>query len=69
MRSIGFFPVLIMMLVVFAVIWFPWSRIFSKAGYSPWLCLTMFVPLVNLVALYWFAFSEWPALRRGAPSA
>jgi hypothetical protein len=28
----------------------------------------MFVPLVNFIVLFWFAFSEWPALRRGASS-
>ena len=42
------------------VIALPCSRIFAKAGHSPWLCLTLFVPLVNLIILFWFAFSTWP---------
>jgi len=64
MGGLGF-PELIVILVMIVVIWLPWSRIFSKAGYSPWLSLTIFVPLVNLIVLFWFAFSEWPILRRG----
>ncbi len=40
-----------------------YSRIFSKAGYSPWLCLLMIVPLVNLILIIWFAFAEWPVSR------
>lgn len=35
--------------------WFIWK----KAGFSPWLSLLMFVPLVNLVMLYVLAFSQW----------
>jgi len=38
MRSIGL-PELIVILVVVVLFWLPWSRIFSKAGYSPWLAL------------------------------
>jgi len=40
------------------------GRIFSKAGYSRWLGLTMVIPLVNLVVLVWFAFADWPATRK-----
>ncbi len=38
----------------------PWFKIFSKAGHPPILSLTMFVPLLNLLVLWWFAFSTWP---------
>jgi hypothetical protein len=54
----------IAILFVAAVICLPWIRIFSKAGYSAWLSLTMFVPFLNLIVVIWFAFSDWPALRR-----
>ncbi len=67
MSSLGI-PEQIAILLVAAAIWLPWIRIFSKAGYSAWLSLVMFVPLVNLAAIFWFAFSEWPALRRETPS-
>ena len=43
------------------------AKIISKAGYSPWFVLLAFVPLVNLVMFFVFAFSDWPVnkeLRR-----
>ena len=53
-------------LVMILVILLPWSKILSKAGYSGWLALLMFVPGANLILLFWFAFAEWPVLRRGS---
>gem|GEM_PF-1327298 len=35
-------------------------RIASKAGYNGALSLLMLVPVVNLLVLLLFAFSEWP---------
>jgi hypothetical protein len=69
MDSIGFPELIVILAVGEVVVVWPWSRIFSKAGYSPWLSLTAVVPLVNFVVLFWFAYSEWPVLRRGAPPA
>lgn len=37
----------------------PYWFIFKKAGFSPWLCILMFLPLVNLIVLYVVAFSQW----------
>ena|SRR5688572_32628187 len=37
-----------------------WGMIFSKAGYSFWFALLMFVPLANLIWLLIFALSKWP---------
>jgi uncharacterized membrane protein YhaH (DUF805 family) len=59
---------------LFAVVIVAYAKIFSKAGHSGWLCLTMLVPLVNLVVLIWFGFSKWPieteleSLRTGSHS-
>jgi hypothetical protein len=72
-KSIGF-PELA---VIFIVIFMPWvwGKILSKAGYSGWLGITFLIPLVNLIVLCWFAFSEWPVrseltrLRQTAPSS
>src|ERR1019366_7049753 len=36
------------------------AKIISKAGYSAWFVLLAFVPLVNLVMFFVFAFSDWP---------
>jgi uncharacterized membrane protein YhaH (DUF805 family) len=55
---------LLILFVMLAVILFPWWKIFSKAGYSGWLALLMFVPLVNIGMLFFLALADWPALRR-----
>ncbi|MBI4733962.1 MAG: hypothetical protein HY779_03980 [Rubrobacteridae bacterium] len=38
-------------------------KIASKAGLSPWISLTQLFPPLNLVGLFYIAFSEWPAAR------
>jgi hypothetical protein len=50
-----------MMLIVAVVVILPFWFIFSKAGYSKWLSLLMVVPLVNVILLYFLAFSQWPS--------
>jgi len=37
----------------------PFREIFKKAGFPPILSVLMLVPLVNLILLYFVAFSEW----------
>jgi len=48
-----------MVLLVLAV----WWSIFSKAGYSGWYAILMFVPIANLVGIFLLAFGDWPVLR------
>ena len=44
------------------------AKVLTKAGYSGWWVLMVFVPIVNFVMFLVFAFSDWPALRnRVAP--
>ena len=52
----GFFTLLFA--AIFVV---PCWKIIVKAGYDGWWSLLALVPLVNIVALWVFAFSEWPA--------
>ena len=52
---------LIIFLLLIAIV-LPFRRIFGKAGYSPWLGMLILVPLINLIALYFLAYSQWPAL-------
>ncbi|SDM51474.1 hypothetical protein SAMN05428957_10713 [Oryzisolibacter propanilivorax] len=60
----------LMMLLEAVVIVLPFWKIFGKAGFSGWLGLLMIVPMVNLIALYVLAFSDWPIARRtGMPDA
>jgi uncharacterized membrane protein YhaH (DUF805 family) len=42
----------------------PWFKIVTKAGFSGWWCLAFITPALNLIALFYLAFAEWPALRR-----
>lgn len=53
-------------LIGVAVLLIPYWFIWKKAGFSPWLCLLMVVPLANLAMLYVLAFADWPALPRNA---
>ncbi len=39
-------------------------RIAAKAGYNGWVSLLLFIPLVNIVMIFIFAFSTWPIERR-----
>lgn len=55
----------VMMFVMAAVIIVPFWFIFSKAGFSKWLSFLMLLPLVNLILLYYLAFSRWPILEAG----
>ena len=43
---------------------YPYVRIIRRAGYSGWWSLIMFVPIVNIVMLWVFAFAKWPAIDR-----
>jgi uncharacterized membrane protein YhaH (DUF805 family) len=50
-------------LIIFVVTLIAYISIIHKAGYSGWWVLLVFVPLVNLIMLFVFAFSEWPVVR------
>ena len=59
MWPFGSFVMIIMVVVTILPFWF----IFSKAGHSRWLSLLVMVPVVNVILLYFLAFSDWPSLR------
>ena len=52
------------MLIIAALLVWPFWRICEKAGYPGLMALLVFIPVVNLIFLYWFAFSDWPSLKR-----
>jgi hypothetical protein len=67
----SFFIFLIVMLIVLvsiAVTIIPYWKIFTKAGFSPWLSLLVLVPIANIVILYVVAFSEWNIRPATPPS-
>ena len=46
----------------------PFWRICRRAGLQPLLSLLIAIPLVNLIFIYYVAFTDWPSLRApGAP--
>jgi hypothetical protein len=52
------------MLLLGALLVIPFWQLFSKPGYSGWWSLLMIVPVVDVIALYVLAFSNWPALAK-----
>lgn len=47
------------------VLVYPIWCIFRRAGFNPWLCLLVFIPLFGgVVTLGVLAFADWPAAPR-----
>jgi len=42
----------------------PFWRIFTKAGFPEEFSLLMFIPIANIIILFFLAFAEWPALQK-----
>jgi uncharacterized membrane protein YhaH (DUF805 family) len=59
----------IAIIIVLAIYFVPILMIIRKAGYNGWWILILFVPLVNLIMLWVFAFASWPSLRDHGPAA
>jgi hypothetical protein len=57
-------------LSILAVVFVFWigGNILRKAGYSRWLSLLLFVPLLNLALIWIFAFAKWPAVDGRSPN-
>jgi hypothetical protein len=53
-------------LIVLVIAVVPFWRICKRVGHSPWLSLLTLLPLVNLVFIYYPAFSQWPSENRAA---
>ena len=54
---------MIIYLAIFIIFVAAYWQMFKKAGYSGALSLLLLVPLVNIVMILWFGFSEWPVVR------
>ncbi len=53
---------IITLLILILTIWIC-GRILNKAGHSRWWVLLIFVPIVNLIMIWVFAFTKWPQLE------
>jgi hypothetical protein len=49
--------------LIVAAMLYPTGRILRRLGFSPLWSILMFLPLINVIALWLLAFSEWPANR------
>jgi hypothetical protein len=58
---------LAVVIFAFVVVYLPVWKIIRKAGYNGWWVLIWLVPLVNIIMLWVFAFSDWPNLVRRPP--
>lgn len=45
----------------------PTIRILKRAGYSEWWALLVYLPVLNIAALWWFAYARWPKLAPARP--
>ena len=52
---------LVFIVIGFLIFALPMMEIIHKAGYSRIWILVWFVPLLNIIMLWVFAFSRWPA--------
>src|SRR5215467_10541404 len=62
LRSIGGLAEFVIIVAVVLSVWAYW-RIFAKAGYPGAMGILMVIPLLNVIMLFFLAFSEWPVLK------
>jgi uncharacterized membrane protein YhaH (DUF805 family) len=53
-------PSLIALAITFGIVGVPVMRILHRTGFSAAWVLIMFVPVVNVVFLWIYAFTRWP---------
>ena len=53
-------------LIGFLVFVIPAVKILQKAGFSGWWVIASFIPLVNVIMFWIFAFARWPVEERSA---
>ena len=58
------FMAIVMPLLVIILLGVPVANVLHRAGRSRWWTVLAFVPGVNLIALWLFAFSRWPSLHK-----
>lgn len=64
--AFAFFNFLVIMVLVIIPIW----KILQRVGLDPRLSLLMLIPAINILLLYYVAFTRWPrdAGSTGSPS-
>jgi hypothetical protein len=57
--------IFVMFCIFLPIVIVPYWQIFKKAGFAPALSILILFPLINLIVLYYVAFSNW---KTGADS-
>jgi len=55
---------LAILVLSFYIYYLIWGTIVGKAGYSKAWFLIILVPIVNIIAIWMFAFAKWPNLNK-----
>ena len=55
---------IVMPLLFITLVGVPVANVLHRAGHSRWWTIVAFVPLLNLICLWVFAFTRWPNLDR-----
>ena len=63
--GISIWQVLILLLIFLTTV-VPFWQIYKKAGFNPWLSVLMIFPLLNVIMLFYLAFSSWPTSKQEA---
>lgn len=59
----AYFTLFLFYIAIVGVFVFAWWRIWEKAGYKGIWALLMVIPVVNIAAFLYLAFSDWPVHR------
>ncbi|MGC7403873.1 hypothetical protein ACPWR0_13860 [Pandoraea pneumonica] len=54
---------LIGLLVGLVLLGIPIWRILTRLGFSPWLTVLAFIPVVNIISLWLLSYANWPGQR------
>jgi hypothetical protein len=54
--------------IIFVIYVAPVVKILQRAGFSGWWVIVGLIPVANIVGLWVFAFTEWPALAASSNS-
>lgn len=49
--------------VLFLCILWAGARILEKAGFEPTMVLFLLIPVINIIMIWYFAFTDWPNLQ------
>lgn len=56
--------ILLLLVVILIAVVIPaylFSSVIRKSGHNPWWVVLTFIPFVNILAIWVFAFAPWPA--------